>query len=167
MFVRQLTPVDPDLFPLDLPIVSSDDDRGADNIEDDEFAVVEGDDLLKKENFSVLPLDDVEDENDDGMGDSASETSEELGDEVDESINGPLLSDVAEKGQQSKHFTAPARRRTMSGWFKNKFGKKEKPKIEAEEVVVAQEISESTENIDPDFEMESIGDLRYFSFIQV
>jgi len=114
----RLTPVDPDLLPLDLPVVSSDDD-GGDMMEDDE---AEDQKVVKSHIFSA------EEEND-GPIDESSESSEESQDEINESINGPLLDDISEQGHENRQSSAvPTRRRTMSGWFKNKFGRKDKQK---------------------------------------
>jgi len=151
----QLSPVNPNDCPLDLPVVSSDDDCGVD-VEDDELIVTENDEKVLKvvKSPSVLDEEELGDEN-------SSESSDEFLDENESHyhINGPLLHEVDEKhvGNLSGS-SIRSGRNSMSGWFK--FGRKDKQKRDGEDKTVGFEIHESSEFVDPDIDMESIGDLR-------
>lgn len=137
--------------------MSSDDDCAGDLIDEDEGDVVAAENSASKglELSQDETLDDEVD--DDAVAENSSELSEEMTEDIDDCIKGPLIDDPLDTTTGKQQFT-PARRSTI-GWLKTRFGRN-KPRKDVSENALPSEIHESGEYVDPDFELESIGDLR-------
>ncbi len=98
---------------------------------------------------------------DDAVVENSSELSEEneMTEDIDDCIKGPLIDDPLDTTLTGKQQFTPARRSTI-GWLKTRFGRN-KPRKDVSENALPSEIHESGEYVDPDFELESSGDLRF------
>lgn len=136
-------------------MVSSDDDYAGDLVDDDEVDAVISETSASK-GLELLHDDDEMD--DDAAAENSSELSEEMTEDIDDCIKGPLLDDPLDATSTGKQQFVQTRRSTI-GWFKTRFGRN-KTRKEVAENAPSSEVYESGEYVDPDYELESFGDLR-------